>query len=440
MLKPMSKQHIPSILSDVVQPGLCTGCGVCVAACPADLLQLRLSADGTLLPGRMNGKNCLGCRLCQRVCAGRLLGADGAVFPREHTGGIISPPTVYKGYAVREETRKKGASGGIAGAVLLKLIADHQIDGAVVTVPKQNECFVCQTVLAKTPARIKESQGSRYTQVDYSHGLRELKAANKGRYAVVGLPCQLASIRKWMLTETSIRGKICLLIGLFCGRGASVDFASYGAICQGIRPKDVYGIDYRCGSWNQFGFRYRGTFGEKWIQFSGTPIGLAWATYLFCPSRCLSCGDGFATGADIALGDAWNLAGVDSPSGTSLIIAHTQAGRDVVQRAADEGVLNLTRVDPEDVLKSQTTIVSFKYRTLNSRMRILRLIGRRVPEEKGQQKGAPSRIRDFVNACRILAINALGRELHRRGYFQKQPTRVFIAFLKIICRIGDYCE
>jgi coenzyme F420 hydrogenase subunit beta len=368
------------------------------------------------------------------------LDATDAVFPREHTGEIISPQSVYKGYAVREEIRKKGSSGGAAGALLIKLIADHQIDGAVVTVPKQNECFVCQTVLAKTPARIKDSQGSKYTQVDYAHGLRELKAAKQGRYAVVGLPCHLASIRKWMVEETSIRSKIFLLIGLFCGRGATVDFARYGAICQGIRPKDIYRIDYRCGSWNQFGFRYSGAFGEKWIQFSGTPIGLTWTTYLFCPSRCLSCGNGFATGADIALGDAWNLSGVDSPSGTSLIIAHTQAGHDVVKRAVDEGVLDLTQVGSEDVLKSQSSIVSFKYRTLNSRMRILRLIGRRIPEEKGQKKKTPFRVRDFVNASRILAINALGLKLQRRGFFQRQPTRFFLFFLKIICRIGDYFE
>jgi coenzyme F420 hydrogenase subunit beta len=438
MLKSMSNQHIPSILSDVVRPGLCSGCGVCVAACPAGTLEMNLSAEGTLLPTMVNGKNCLGCGLCEHVCAGQLLAPYCEGFAAKQTGETINQPNVYLGYAETAETRKKGSSGGVAGALLLKLLADHMIDGAVVTVPNQNNCFVCQTVLAKRPDRIKESQGSRYTQVDYSQGLRELKAAKGGRYAVVGLPCHLAGLRKWMETVPDIHNKIYLLIGLFCGRGASIDFSKFGAICQDIRPAEVSSIEYRSGQWSRFGFMYRGSFGQKWMQFSGTPIGLAWSTYQFCPVRCLSCGDGFAIGSDVALGDAWNLVGGDSSYGTSLIIANTQIGFDVVQRMAGQGVLNLTLTDPQDIQVSQAPIVSFKIRTLKPRLRILRLFGYRVPEDERKLDSVTVRIRDVVNACRVLVLYVLGRELHRRGYFQKRPTKTFCMLLKIAQRIGDY--
>ncbi len=50
-----------------IDPGRCTGCGWCVAACPLDLLSLRREgwSKRSVLD---DAARCTGCRLCERRC------------------------------------------------------------------------------------------------------------------------------------------------------------------------------------------------------------------------------------------------------------------------------------------------------------------------------------------------------------------------------------
>ena len=53
-----------------LNPAYCKGCGICVEACPKNVIKSsgRIDSKGHLLPQAGDMKRCSGCRLCELVC------------------------------------------------------------------------------------------------------------------------------------------------------------------------------------------------------------------------------------------------------------------------------------------------------------------------------------------------------------------------------------
>lgn len=53
-----------------LNPAYCKGCGICIEACPKDVIKSsgRVDAKGHLLPQTGDMARCSGCRLCELVC------------------------------------------------------------------------------------------------------------------------------------------------------------------------------------------------------------------------------------------------------------------------------------------------------------------------------------------------------------------------------------
>ncbi len=419
---------------------LCTSCGVCVAACPTGSLKMGITRDSIFTPGKNELQRCCGCGLCTKVCAGvEKPPADDELCNYGQKDSIIGNwLRIYTGYAIDTEIRRNAASGGVTTAILIGLLEEGSIDGAVVTVPKNDDAFVCKTILARTKDDILRSQKSRYTQVDYSVGLQELAEAKGGRFAVVGLPCHIASITKWSRTSEELKNKIFLKIGLFCGHGVNSELPKFVAQSMRINPIKVRTIDYRSGNWSEFGFKFVGDFGEKWMKFDGTIIGEVWTSYFFCPMRCLICNDGFSEYADISVGDAWNLSASDKIFGTSLVISRTKVGQSTLGWAIKHNKLDLVPVTRTDVIKSQLSIVRVKKKNFSSRIRLWKIFGNPIPVAEDIYNNSRLKLKEAVFGSIVIVITRLSTIFQRVGILQKIPTKLLIIFLKILHRINIY--
>jgi len=103
----------------------------------------------------------------------------------------------------------------VVTALLSHALEQGLIDGAVVArwnpkAPTQGMPFI-----ARTQADLLSAVGSKYTPVPMGQSLSTIVKA-EGRYAVVGLPCQIAAFRSAALRLESVRERIRFYIGLFC--------------------------------------------------------------------------------------------------------------------------------------------------------------------------------------------------------------------------------
>ena len=115
----------------------------------------------------------------------------------------------YFTYAADDAVRTNAASGGSVSALLIYLLENGQIDGAL----------VCQTVLhdgkprpefaiARTREEIMAAQGSKYAAVYFSNDAMPLIKAIDSRLSVLALPCDATILQRARAKNPALDAKI----------------------------------------------------------------------------------------------------------------------------------------------------------------------------------------------------------------------------------------
>jgi coenzyme F420 hydrogenase subunit beta len=207
----------------------------------------------------------------------------------------------YAGYATDADIRAHASSGGIVSAVLIDLLETGRIDGALVSrIESRDGRIRGATEQAVDRAGILRCAGSSYIETPVIDAARNLQGI-EGRFALVGLPCQIRTLRRYLSTRPDLEEKIPFLIGLLCRGTVAGDlyddlFSKYGIdgsavtsvkVRRGHIGGDVI-IDLAEGTSRTIPFRELNSY-----RIAG----------VHSMPRCLWCDEHLAAEADIAVGD-----------------------------------------------------------------------------------------------------------------------------------------
>lgn len=372
-------------IEEIVDEGLCTGCGTCSGICPNSAIKIVINAEGVYVPELVNDK-CGKCGICFNSCPGKYFDFDNSnfgIFGKKSENILLGNfINCYLAHATDHEIRYNSASGGLVTQLLIFALKEGIIDGALVTRMKKDKPLVPEPFIAKTKEEIIEASKSKYCPVPANIALREILNSKGGeKFAVVGLPCHIHGIRKAETINRKLKEKIVLHLGIFCSHIDSFNGTEFLFHKLGIKKEEVVKIDYRGGGWpGEVKIRLKDG-NEKIVKIS-TPLWISFHdSCLFSPIRCLLCNDLTAEFTDISFGDPWLPEIVSKEQvGKSLIISRTKGGEELLNAAISDGYIELSPIEPEKVIRSQRTFLYFKKVNLEERVKLRRLFGKKSPQ------------------------------------------------------------
>lgn len=376
-------------LARIVDGGLCHRCGSCVGICPTAVL----SCDTEEYPTITNLSACTDCQLCVKVCPGDEFDADYFSVKLFGDSRTQSPTSHYDthghfidqgiAHATDPRIREGSTSGGLVTALLLDLLERGEINGAITIQSDETELWRGRPMIARSAAELLSAMKSKYAIAPTNKLLEEIRE-RPGRYAVVGLPCQIHGIRKAAELDERIASRVVLTIGLFCH--AAIEHDAYAVLWDtlGEKAKRARRFISRIGKHPgtpylelDDGSLYPVYFGDRAKGYRPTSIEMINILYrLYTPERCLTCYDATAEYADIAVGDPWMAPPEDSVNfydGWSFALIRSSYAQSICRRMVDEGKLKVAGVTRREALACNSLMSGEKrwraFRVIETRRR-----------------------------------------------------------------------
>lgn len=329
-------------VQEIVQAGLCIGCGLCQSVIGKDRLRLVLTPEGRERPvptGTLSpGDN----ELVNAVCPG--LKVEGSrqdeLVPGTSVDTIWGPAgALAVGYAGNPGVRHRCSTGGILTALGQYLLSSGRVDFILHVKAKPGFPMRTEQTLSFDTEAVLEAAGSRYGPaaplVDFEAAL-----SLERPFAVIAKPCDINAIRNLSRLDERVSRYLRYRLVFVCG-GASDLTKSEGVL-----------RDFGTAEGELRLFRYRGygnpghtrietaersetlTYQDMWAEESKWMI----------QPRCKICPDAIGEAADIVASDFWPGGGpTGEDEGFNGIIVRTARGRELFDAAIADGAIVIDR-------------------------------------------------------------------------------------------------
>lgn len=180
---------------ELASKDVCTGCGNCRLACKKKAVTFTRDALNNIYPV-IDSSKCVECGLCQKAC------------PAINQVEKITPKQCYSCYATNKAIRKSSASGGVAQAVYRWCLKN---DIPFAGVYFDNKELTAKYKLGFSEEDIHQFVNSKYT-FSFMGSISEdvIDILKNGKSLVfIGLPCQVAAVKKYAEIKKSTR-RTCL--------------------------------------------------------------------------------------------------------------------------------------------------------------------------------------------------------------------------------------
>ena len=332
------------LYEEVINTGLCTGCAGCVISCPHEVIGYK-HEEGNYKPFHLEEElgidNCThgekGCTSCTRACP-RFRSwepeADMHLF-----GKVREDSQMYGQYkqlllvrAADDKVHELGQDGGFVSAMLIWLMENDYIEGALVSGVEVDDAWKAKPALARNKEEVLATAGSRYTYCANPLALREAKEQGLTKLALVGMGCQTSSPPVMWDRKAGKVGKPFLFnIGLLCSKTfddaifEELFEAKYGLKKQDMVKMNIKGafqIWMKDGSFHEIDLKEC----HKWTR-----------------EGCKNCPDFAAEHADISTG------GIGKDNDWTLTIVRTELGEEVISRMISDGVIESRPAQEDEV-------------------------------------------------------------------------------------------
>lgn len=403
-------------IQDVVDWGLCTGCGACYSACTRNGVTL-INVEGVGIRPRFDSAECGNCTACLAVCPGYEVNAElavGSLSNRSEFDHEFGPSLeIWEGWAADPEIRYRASSGGVLSALALYCLEREGMEFVLHTAMDEQQPWKNRTVQSRNRAEILARTGSRYAPASPCDSLRSIEET-KGKAVFIGKPCDSAAAMKMRQQRPQLDQKLGLVLTFFCAGTPS----SRGTLdliqSLKVNAENVQSLRFRGEGWPGR-FKVLSDGGEKSLTYAES-----WGALTnYRPTRCHLCPDGLGRVADIACGDAWDKFEENGDPGRSLILIRTQRGLDIIRRALAAGYVEARPTDGAQVMSAQKNLLA-RRREIFGRLAGMALLGVPIPRLAGF-----SLLRSWLRLPLLKKARTVAGTVTRwiqRGRWRRQPV------------------
>jgi len=322
-----------NLLNEVINQNLCNRCGGCVSFCSANGINaLKIGKDG--YPEYVDKDKCLEDGICYLICPKTIELEEEIKEKYNWKYPIGNWENIFSARSTDIEIRETATDGGVVTSLLLYMLENNFIDGAIVS--KRMDSCGRMPMIAKNRKELLEAAGSFWSEATHLDELGNIYSScfpvikvikdsagkDMKRLALVGTPCQIKAIRKMQAMNIVPSHLIVFTIGLFCMQCFTLedlmkkDFAKK----HNIKIEDIEKVNIK----------------DKLILHmkSGLKIQIPLEEVeQIAHDACLACSDFSNDFADISAG------GLGSEDGYTSIIVRNSIGKQVYSEALYKGYI-----------------------------------------------------------------------------------------------------
>ncbi len=358
-------------IAQVVNAGLCIGCGLCEAISNRKI-KMQMNIAGSLKPVPDNGFTKQEERLLLSVCPGihitprqqsdHPVNVNTATFSSDEIWGEYT--SMRYAWAATPKVRHIGSTGGVLTALAHHLLNTRQV--AFIYHVKADPAAPVQSIatVSETADDVLSGAGSRYGPVAPLTGL--LAALDRDApFAVVGKPCDLSAIHNMAKHDNRINKLITHRLTMVCG-GQSTAQKSREILHNAAIQEHTVTLYRHRGYGNPGPTRIESSDG-KTLEISYQNLWKDESSWGIEP-RCKLCPDALGEAADIAAADVWPGGSPEGEDeGFNGIVTRSLVGENLIRDAEEAGELILgDHISPQQFNDFQPHQVR-KKRSLQSR-------------------------------------------------------------------------
>lgn len=342
-------------LQDVVDWGLCIGCGACAYACRNGGVTL-VNVESVGIRPRFDPAACAACTECLSICPGYTVDAELAMGPvpkqteADHEFGPALE--IWEGWARDPEIRYQASSGGLLTALALHCLEREGMAFVLHAGMDETKPWTNRTVQSRNRQELLARTGSRYAPASPCDGLRAIEESEEP-CVFIGKPCDAAAVAMLRRERPELDRKLGLVLTFFCAGTPSSRGTLDLVKSLDVPIEEVHSVRYRGNGWpGRFTVRFDGrekslSYRESWGRLTG-----------YRPFRCHLCPDGLGRVADISCGDAWEEFAENGDPGRSIAVVRTRRGQEILHRVLAAGYVELKPVGAEAVLAAQPNLLN----------------------------------------------------------------------------------